>query len=261
MGCWGSKSEDESKDSTGAPCVPPAGTQQTAAKFQSPAPIDGHIRLPWAAEATKWRWLLRTSQSLVAATLYGLGTWLRFPSAHVALQSLAAVVLDAGFIIAYHGLSMNNAGGYYDTFAEMFSRLPQHLEDIRRRGGYDYHVDIEQERRNGIVRTVNALESGIVFLAVSLASLSLAGICGLATGSTGSAFASGYTWRFFEWSSFLAIHRLIGANIFEGKHYGLLQPEAMWQFECVLADYTEAANGVTVDCRMRPLPRHPHPSY
>lgn len=260
MGCWGSKNQEKA---TCEPMDPPSGSWggQQVGKFQVPAPVDGHIRLPWAAEATKWRWLLRTSQSLVAVTLYGLTTWLRFPSGPVWLQGLAATALNLPFMVAYHWLSMNSAGGYYDTFAEMYLKLPQHFQDITRRGSYDYHEDIDQERRTGIVRTVNALESGIVFLSVAISSLVLGGLCGLATGSNGSDIVGGPSWRFCEWTMFLFAHRIIGANIFEGKHYGLIQPEAMWQFECVLADRTDSGSGVTVDCRMRPLQRHPHPSY
>mmetsp|Transcript_102228 Transcript_102228/g.310193 ORF Transcript_102228/g.310193 Transcript_102228/m.310193 type:complete len:248 (+) Transcript_102228:3-746(+) len=247
MGCWGSKQ---------------TGDEEACGKLHDPvkAPLSNRARLPWAAEATKWRWLLRTSQSLVAACLYVVCTWLRLPSEAVGLQLLLAAVLVVPFMLVYHWLSLNGAGGYYDTFAEMLREVPQYVRTVSRRDGYEYRAEIEQERRNGIVRAVDGLGSGLVFLVVSWASLGIAGLCGVASGVDGADFAATFSWRMAEWTSFLALHRLVGANVFEGKYLGLLQPEALWQFECVLAD-CEAPGNVGVDCRMRPLLQHPNPSY
>mmetsp|Transcript_2668 Transcript_2668/g.6261 ORF Transcript_2668/g.6261 Transcript_2668/m.6261 type:complete len:256 (+) Transcript_2668:85-852(+) len=255
MGCYGSKREPgEANDK---PPWNPAQPHNVA-----PAQNQQQLRLPWAAEATKWRWLLRTSQSSVAATLYVFSSWLRLPSRPVWLQIFLSLVLVLPFSYVYHWLSMNSAGGYYDTFAQMYARVPQYLETISRRDSFEYQMEIERERRSGIVRMVDGLESGLVFLLVSLASLTAAGVCGLASGNDGSDFASSWPWRFSEWTIFFAVHRLIGANIFEGRHWGLLQPEALWQFDCILAEFQNPeAVSVSVDCRMKALEHHPNPSY
>jgi len=238
MGCWGSKNNNNAQTSSKQPEV---------AELEVPMPLTR--KLSWTKEAYQWRWLLRTSQSLVAACLYVVSTWVRAPSLPVPLQLLLALLLAPPFSLAYHWLSLNQAGGYYDTYLEMFTELPRHLQDIQRRNSLEYHAEIEHERRDGIVRTVNGLEAGILFLAMAF----LGALCSSTRHSMG--FASDFAWRCVETCVYFGLHRTIGSNIFEGRYMGLLQPEAMWYFECVLADSS------TVDCRMTPILQHPEPSY
>jgi hypothetical protein len=169
----------------------------------------------------------------------------------VLLQFFLALLLTPPLTLGYHFLSLNKAGGYYDTYIEMFTELPQHVKDILRRDSLQYREEIEHERVDGIVRTVNGLETGIVFLVVSW----IGAMLSVTRQSTG--FASDFAWRCVETAVFFLLHRLIGGNMLQGKYYGLLQPEAMWYFECVMSDPPMSR----VDCRMTPVLQHPDPSY
>merc|ERR1712183_623674 len=124
------------------------------------------------------------------------------------------------------------------TYLEMFTELPQHIRDLQRRDSVEYRTEIEHERRDGIVRTMNGLESGIVFITVAC----VAAICSGAR--HGSDFTSDFIWRCKETACMLGIHRLISANVFEGRFRGLIQPESMWYFE----SYLNERSGV--ECRM-----------
>lgn len=232
MGCWSSKEANRKS------YLPEVVLESPEAR-----------KLPWSAQATQWRWLLRTTQSLVAAALYSMSTLLRPPSLPVFFQMFVALLVAPPFTLAYHLLSMNQAGGYYATYLEMFTELPQHIRDIQRRESSEYRTEIEHERRDGIVRTVNGLESGMVFITVSW----IAALCSSTRHNLD--FTSDFTWRCTETFFMLGIHRLIGANVFDGRYRGLLQPEAMWYFE----SYVNSRGGV--DCRMIPLEQHPDPSY
>jgi len=236
MGCWGSKQNN--------------GNQFTREATEIEHPKQPQ-KLGWTREASQWRWLLRTTHSLVAACLYVASTWVRAPTLPVLLQFFLALLLSPPLTLAYHFLSLNKAGGYYDNYIEMFTEFPQHIKDILRRDTPQYRDEIEHEREDGIVRTVNGLETGVLFLIVSWLGAMLSGT----RQSTG--FASDFIWRCSETAVFFTLHRLLGGNMLQGKYYGLLQPEAMWYFECVLSD-PHAQKG---DCRMTPVLQHPDPSY
>eukprot|EP00419_Tripos_fusus_P011115 CAMPEP_0172656664 /NCGR_PEP_ID=MMETSP1074-20121228/1513_1 /TAXON_ID=2916 /ORGANISM="Ceratium fusus, Strain PA161109" /LENGTH=265 /DNA_ID=CAMNT_0013471541 /DNA_START=49 /DNA_END=846 /DNA_ORIENTATION=+ len=265
MGCLGSKTGGNSKQSQRevASCPPHAArnVEENLAEEEDdedgdqeatePEPPKQSHKLPWSREASKWRWLLRTTHSLVASCLYVASTWVRAPNLPVLLQFFLALLLTPPLTLAYHFLSLNKAGGYYDTYIEMFTEFPQHVKDILRRDAPQYQDEIEHERLDGIVRTVNGLETGVIFLTVSWLGAMLSG----ARQSTG--FASDFVWRCIETAVFFLLHRLIGGNMFEGRYYGLIQPEAMWYFECVLSDPPTSR----VDCRMMPVLQHPDPPY
>lgn len=238
MGCWGSKNGGNNNGNKLNP---------TAAETEAPPPRPR--KLPWTPEASQWRWLLRTTQSLVAACLYVASTWIRAPTLPVLLQLFLALLLMPPLTLAYHFLSLNKAGGYYDNYVEMFTQLPQLIKNIRCRNSSEYRAEIEHERRDGIVRTVNGLETGALFLLVAWPGALLSGA------RHTSDFASGFLWRIAETTVFFCLHRLLGGNVLEGAYSGFMQPEAMWYFECVLSDTAG------VDCRMTPILQHPEPSY
>lgn len=200
----------------------------------------------WAAAAVKWRWLLRTSQSLVAMCLYGACTLLRLPWRPLGLQFLLALVIAPLHAGLYHVLSLNRAGSYYNNFAEMFTQLPRLWQNMHRRDLAGYPAEIAHERREGIVRTVNGLESAILFVLCNWASLLAAMALSRDT------LVLDNRWRVTETLAFFLLHRLLGANVLRGRYAGLLQPESMWQFEC---------DSDGVECHMRPLMVHPTPSY
>uniref|UniRef100_A0A7S0FBJ4 Uncharacterized protein n=1 Tax=Pyrodinium bahamense TaxID=73915 RepID=A0A7S0FBJ4_9DINO len=194
--------------------------------------------------ANKWRCLLRTSQSLMAMCLYGSSTFLRFPTRPLVLQLLIALCLAPVFALAYHALSMNRAGSYYNNFVEMFTELPRLFINVGRRDTDIYRAEIDHEQREGIVRTVNGLESGLLFLLANWATL-------VAAYSSGY-MASDLRWRYTETVMFFVLHRTLGANLLKGRYRGLLQPESMWLFQ---------SDAKGADCHIRPLTAHPQPSY
>jgi len=200
----------------------------------------------WAAAATKWRWLLRTSQSLMAMCLYGGSTFLRMPGRAVGLQFVLALLVSPLFSFVYHLLSLNRAGSYYNTYLEMFTQLPRLLLVMGRRDAHNYHAEIMNERREGVVRTVNGLESAVIFILVNWATLAASAMC-----STGT-LAGDNRWRCIETAVFFLFHRGLGANVLRGRCAGLLQPESMWQFE---------SDPESMECHMRPLTAHPQPPY
>lgn len=81
------------------------------------------------------------------------------------------------FMPLYRRLSHNRAGGYYDTLVQQLTRLPQHQADIKRRGccqmSDEYRIGLERERRDGIVRACNALESALVCYMIAIPFLNL----------------------------------------------------------------------------------------
>ena len=81
------------------------------------------------------------------------------------------------FMPLYRRLSHNRAGGYYDTLVQQLTRLPQHQADIKRRGccqmSDEYRIGLERERRDGIVRACNALESALVCYMIAVPFLNL----------------------------------------------------------------------------------------
>lgn len=196
-------------------------------------------RIPWPRVASKWRWLLRTCQSVVAMCLYGVSTFIRsflFPQQHLFVIGFMPI-----FALSYHMLAFNRAGGYYDTLGEMATELPVFLGNFVRRGDSNYLAQIVHERQEGIVRTVNGLETGVLFVAVTYVRF-----------ASGGLQDDGLTSRCVETLVFFILHRLLGANVLRGRYMGLLQPEAMWRFEC---------DSLCEECYMRPLQQHPHPSY
>lgn len=204
------------------------------------------MRQAWAAHAARWRFLLRTSQSLVATCLYGVSTFARWPSRPVPLQFLIAVLVAPVFVLLYHELSMNQAGSYYSSFLQMFTQLPRLFLNLGRRDSDAYRKEMERERCEGIVRTVNGLESGVIFLVVNSVTL------GASAALSIPSLAGEIRWRFLETAFLFMLHRALGANVFEGRYGGLLQPESMWRFE---------REPQSSECRIRPLLAHPQPSY
>jgi len=215
---------------------------------EEPAPEPPRQKMTWTREASQWRMLLRTAQSLIATCLYVVSTWIRNAPQHaISVQLLLVLLLAAPFSLAYHFLSLNKAGGYYDGFVEMFTNFPRHFNDIQKRGSSEYKAEIEHEREDGIVRTVDALQTGLLFLIVSWLSA-------LIVPSSSGSVASDYLGRCLETAAFFGLHRAYGEHFFPGHFYGLIQPEAMWHFSCVQF----AANA---DWKMTPVLQHPDPSY
>jgi len=259
MGCWRSvpvarlcRDEDE-------PLHPlPSGVD--AANLHQLSP-----RLPWTKEASKWRWILRTCQSLVASLLYIVGVCLRAAIQPTYLQLLLGLLWVLPFMVLYHWLSMNQSGGYYDTSLDMIVKLPEHLCNLMERGtSVKYRMQIAYEHRKGIVRTVNALESGIIYMFVSSMSLGIAAklheTCVSRSGELDCPNSMPTKWLVTEWFLFLCIHRIIGANVFEGKYRGLLMPEAMWEFQS-MSDWMPGDPCSHVICTSKPLRSHPEPTY
>jgi len=258
MGCWRSVPATELYVDAGEPQRPrPVGFETAGVSRASP-------RLPWTNEATKWRWLLRTCQSLVASVLYAAGMMLRVPNQPTHLQLMLGTFLTLPFMLIYHWLSMNQSGGYYDTFQDMFVKLLEHLHTVLERGtSSKYPVEINYEHRSGIVRTVNALESGVIFMFVSSMSLGIAaGLFETCDNSDRASCPGSLTtgWLVIECLFFLGIHRTLGANVFQGKYRGFLMPEAMWEFKSTVDRIPGDPYG-RVDCSIRPLRRHPEPTY
>mmetsp|Transcript_6187 Transcript_6187/g.19813 ORF Transcript_6187/g.19813 Transcript_6187/m.19813 type:complete len:250 (-) Transcript_6187:216-965(-) len=144
------------------------------------------------------------------------------------------------FMPLYRRLSHNRAGGYYDTLVQQLTRLPQHQADIKRRGccqmSDEYRIGLERERRDGIVRACNALESALVCYMIAVPFLNL------------------FPANPLEALAYYGLHRWIGSNPFDGRYGGLFQPEAMWRLaSCQRSG--EAAEG-----RLEPLEVHPSPS-
>jgi len=208
----------------------------------------GQQKMQWTPEASQWRRLLRNAQSLMAACLYMVSTWVRNVPHHSVLgQFLLSLLIAPAFTLAYHLLSQNRAGSYYDGYIEMFAHFPQHFRDILKRGEQRYKAEIEHEQGDGIVRTVNGLETGVLFLLVSWLAL-------LWPANPGN-IASDCIGRCLETAAFFGLHRIYGGNMIQGQFYGLIQPEGMWHFHGVQS-YAEPA-----DWRMTPVLQHPDPSY
>uniref|UniRef100_A0A7S4T859 Uncharacterized protein n=1 Tax=Alexandrium monilatum TaxID=311494 RepID=A0A7S4T859_9DINO len=197
-------------------------------------------------DAVRWRFLLRTSQSLVASCIYAAGTFVRLPTRPLALQFLIAVFVAPLVALLYHELSMNQAGSYYDNFLQMFTQLPRFCLNLGMRDSAIYRQRVEQERCGGIVRTVNGLETGVLFVVVSTATLCASAVLAI------NGLAGDLRWKCAETAFFFALHRTLGANLLEGRRCGFLQPESMWRFEC---------DPQGAECRIRPLHNHPQPSY
>lgn len=228
--------------------MPPPEFSSEAEAYRPISPGQCHLgNMPcqWAEDANRWRFLLRTSQSLVATCLYGMSTFIRGPSRPMLVQFLIAAILAPLFAFVYHELSLNRAGSYYDTFLQMFLQLPRLLSVIVRRNADEYRNSVQRERLDGVVRTVNGLESGLLFLLLSHLTLIVALL------SVGELILD-LRWKCCETALFFILHRLWGANVFKGRFLGLLQPESMWQFERDL-DGTK--------CRMRPLGAAPVAPY
>mmetsp|Transcript_12944 Transcript_12944/g.29415 ORF Transcript_12944/g.29415 Transcript_12944/m.29415 type:complete len:298 (-) Transcript_12944:72-965(-) len=191
----------------------------------------------WTPRASMWRNVLRTCQSLVAMLLYGLFSFLRPPRAPLVTQFALVVCVAPLFSFLYHHLSLNKAGGYYGSFVEMFARLPHHFQEVYEQAASgQLSLQVEAERRANIVRMVDGLESGVVFVLLSFASL-------LVARRIPSALP-----RSLELSAevlmYFLVHRALGASLFVGMTGGLLQPQAMWQFDC---------DPSGVECHMQPL--------
>lgn len=208
-------------------------------------------KVTWTTEGLHWKRLFLTAQSLVAACLYVVSTWVRNSHHAIPMQFLLSLLLVAPFSLAYHFLSLNKAGGYYDGYVEMFTNFPRHFRDNilkRERNSSQYKAEIEHERDDGIVRTVDGLETGLLFLIVSWFSALVS--------PTGSAnIASDYLGCCLQTVAFFGLHRLYGENVFPGQFYGVTQPEAMWHFRCV------QSNAANADWKMTPVLQHPNPSY
>eukprot|EP00933_Yihiella_yeosuensis_P036819 TRINITY_DN30635_c0_g1_i1.p1 TRINITY_DN30635_c0_g1~~TRINITY_DN30635_c0_g1_i1.p1 ORF type:complete len:180 (-),score=13.56 TRINITY_DN30635_c0_g1_i1:356-895(-) len=163
------------------------------------------------------------------------------PRSSACFRVLALFMSLVPFAFLYRWLSLNQAGGYYKTFYEQFSKLPTHLTDIldRRRPGYS--INISKERQQGIFRTVNALESSIILLWFTP-------LC--------------IHHEAFQWTApalYFLVHRCIGSNCFRGKYSGLFQPEGMWQFHP--CDDENIERSLSCDIGVEPLQKHPSPSY
>jgi len=264
MGCGGSKPsivsvrKSSSLSSKGSynPCEDPSNLEAPLEEVQKepkhaaePAPEPRLQKQEWTSEASQWRRLLRNAQSLLAACLYMVSTWIRYAPNHTILgQFLLSLLLVPPVTLAYHLLSQNRAGGYYDGYVEMFVQLPQHVRDVMKRGSLQYKAEIEHEHEDGIVRTVNGLETGVLFVLVSWLSALLMPV------SPGNA-RSDFSGCCVETFVFFCLHRICGGNIFSGQCYGLLQPEGMWHFHRVPSPLASA------DWRMTPVSYHPDPCY
>jgi len=269
MGCWGSKADSAVKKGSSLKSDPeytqcqepfplednPVQEEEEVFKQHEPAPEpapelqEEDQKLQWTPEASQWRRLLRNTQSLLAACLYIVSTWVRNVPHHTALgQFLLSLLIAPAFTLAYHLLSQNEAGSYYDGYIEMFAHFPQHFRDIRKRGSPQYKTEINHEHEEGIVRTVNALETGVLFLLMSWLSA-------LLWPSNPGNFAIDCICRCVETGAFFGLHRIYGGNFFPGQFYGLIQPEGMWYF------HGAQSHAACTDWRMTPVSQHPNPSY
>lgn len=67
--------------------------------------------------------------------------------------------------IGYRIISFNKAGLYYaNTLFSMIIKLPKHLQDIHKRPNNGYSLGIINEKKEGIYRTLNALEIAVIYL-------------------------------------------------------------------------------------------------
>lgn len=240
--------------------------------------------LPWSCFLAK-RWLLRSWHSLVGAVLFVLAilvaglvaTWVpviwtsicgklqaeslpvhKAPSVNLAqpsplLHLLILLALALPFMPLYHLLSRNGAGGYYDTFSEMFTKLPQHFQNIARRHGEDYAASIQTEHQRIVFRTVNGLESGVIFVVVGFVMAPYMKFSMLAPFMKASAAGPWLT----KAAVFFLLHRTYGANLLEGDCMGLFQPEGMWRLRCKAGEDTNDAHSYTLE----PLLHCPEQSY
>uniref|UniRef100_A0A7S0AG94 Uncharacterized protein n=1 Tax=Pyrodinium bahamense TaxID=73915 RepID=A0A7S0AG94_9DINO len=197
----------------------------------------------WTAQGTKWRAVLRTCHSLIATCLYAASTLMRMPWLPLGLQCFYVVCLAPAYSILYHALSLNRAGTYYETLIEMFTKLPAYLIERRTWRDDDGNIMLramEVEQGACIVRTVDAFESTILFVLASW--VSLIGLRGFQ-----DAVPRGVA-LIIEMLVVFSVHRGFGLNLLHDKCWGLLQPKAMWVFEC-------EPHGM--ECRIRPLLKHP----
>jgi len=245
MGCYSSKagiaSASNSTDSKGSSPeeeVEKAQSQQASLledspeeevekKETEPAPEPApelqqeEEKLEWTEEASQWRRLLRNTQSLLAACLYIVCTWVRTVPRHTPLgQFLLTLLIVPAFTLAYHLLSQNRAGSYYDGYIGMFAHFPQHFRDVLKRGS----PEIKHEQENGmhVVRTVNGLETGVLFLLMSWLSA-------LLWPSGPGNILIDCIRRCVETAAFFCLHRIYGANFFPER----FQPQGMWHFYCL----------------------------
>jgi len=240
-------------------------------------------KVEWTPEAEQWRMRLRTTQSLIAAFLYVVSTWIRNAPHHwVSTHLLLALLLAAPFTLVYHFLSWNRAGSYYDGYVEMFTKFPQHFLESTKKGSFcpvppDFK-EIGHERENGNVRNVDGsqtqehfrdrknggsldfmkeieqeLEQGIVrtvdALQTGLLFLIVSWLSALLSWlwpSSAAGIASDYFGRCAQTAAFFVLHRVCGANLFPGQFYGMIRPAARWRFRCEQS----AANA---DWKMTPL--------
>uniref|UniRef100_A0A7S1QMR6 Uncharacterized protein n=1 Tax=Alexandrium catenella TaxID=2925 RepID=A0A7S1QMR6_ALECA len=120
------------------------------------------------------------------------------------------------------------------------------LLNMGRRDSEAFRKALELERCQGIVRTVSGLETGVMFVLMNSATL------GASVALSIDALPGDLGWRFVETALFFMLHRALGANVFEGRYAGFLQPESMWRFDC---------ESPGAECRIRPLQEHPEPTY
>eukprot|EP00928_Gymnodinium_smaydae_P058581 TRINITY_DN41762_c0_g1_i1.p1 TRINITY_DN41762_c0_g1~~TRINITY_DN41762_c0_g1_i1.p1 ORF type:complete len:231 (-),score=29.66 TRINITY_DN41762_c0_g1_i1:102-794(-) len=205
--------------------------------------------------ATREIWLLHTYQSFLATVLYFAITWLRMLCKPMWMKLFAQLTWLPLFMLLYHVLSRNRAGGYYNTFCEQFTKLPQHFSDlINRRVGFtltaEFLEKIEQERQHGVVRAANAIESGVVFLFfVSLPSWLLAFTASsFAERGTGEDWYCSLVWMSVETMVYFALHCLVQVEKYTTD---VLRPEGMWRIVVNDEQRTE----------LEPFTHHPVPSY
>jgi len=213
-------------------------------------------------EALILRFKLRSYQSLFATFLYFMSTKVRVFGSEAWQQLLFQVLTTPLLMFLYRHASLNRAGGYYNTFLEMFTELPQHADDFRRRVGNNaaYEAKISEEKTKGIFRNVNALETGIVSaLLVAAPSWLLAeGVAHKSKVAAASSYGT-FLWRALEALAFLCWHLAIQLNAVQyfglrflgNSLWGILQPEALWRFRFSRSGAFEGLETLT---------RHPEPS-
>jgi hypothetical protein len=197
--------------------------------------VDGSLAWDTAAR----RAALRTFHSLLATGLYLFFAWGCIPrNVEGSLKLFVGLLLALPLATAYHLFSFNKAGVYYAHGVEMFTRLPQHVVACTRRFENQdrYAALIEEEHDQNIFRTVDACETGVLFLVAFF----LQGLLptqhwvrvvqALSFGNFWHSLPHSAVWWSFWGCLFFLLHRTLGANVLHGRWCGLMQPSGMWRF-------------------------------
>jgi hypothetical protein len=150
---------------------------------------------------------------------------------------LFGVPLVIPFAMSYRYLSLNRAGSYYNNQIQMVFSLPKWAKTgtarCTSRGRAQYLNGIKQEQTAHVFRTMDLVETGIIYLLTFVVSEVAEMVAGhIDKRLDPEALDMLNTITLYSRSCCAAflfiIHRVLAANFFQVCCLGFLQPEGMW---------------------------------